>query len=196
MPPNSQAPLQTERESESHSIVSDSLQPHELCSPWNSPGQYTGVCSCSFLQGIFPTQGSNPDLPHWRHILYQLSHQGCPRILEWVTYPFSSRSSWPRIQTGVFCIAGRFFLSWATREAQASYIAWWFSPVCKCLFRRIDYYIDNSQERLRDGKQSKERERGSQSTWRELQGPGCLSNSTQESFSEPIVIWNSQNCVF
>ena len=116
MPPNSQAPLQTERESESHSVVSNSLQPHELYSPWNSPGQYTGVCSCSFLQGIFPTQGSNPDLPHWRHILYQLSHQGCPRILEWVTYPFSSRSSWPRIQTGVFCIAGRFFLSWATRE--------------------------------------------------------------------------------
>ena len=47
--------------------------------------------SHSLLQGIFPTQGSNPGLPHWRWILYQLSHKGSPRILEWVAYPFSSR---------------------------------------------------------------------------------------------------------
>ena len=45
------------------------------------------------LQGIFPTQGLNPGLSHYRQILYQLSHKGSPRILEWVTYPFSSRSS-------------------------------------------------------------------------------------------------------
>jgi len=32
------------------------------------------------LQGIFPTQGSNPGLVHCRRILYQLSHQGCPKI--------------------------------------------------------------------------------------------------------------------
>ena len=44
-------------------------------------------------QGIFPTQGSNPGLPHCRRILYQLSHQGSPRILEWVAYPFFSGSS-------------------------------------------------------------------------------------------------------
>ena len=43
-------------ESESHSVMSDSLQPHVLYSPWNSPGQNTGVGSCSLLQGIFPTQ--------------------------------------------------------------------------------------------------------------------------------------------
>ena len=43
---------------------------------WNSPGQNTGVGSLSFLQGIFPTQGSNPDLPHCRQILYHLSRQG------------------------------------------------------------------------------------------------------------------------
>ena len=60
------------------SIVSDSLQPHELYSPWNSPGQNTGVSSLSFLQGIFPTQGLNPGLPHCRQILYQLSHKGSP----------------------------------------------------------------------------------------------------------------------
>ena len=46
------------------------------CSPWDSPGQNTGVGSLSLLQGIFPTQGSNPGLPHCRQILYQLSHQG------------------------------------------------------------------------------------------------------------------------
>ena len=47
----------------------------------------------SFLQGIFPTQGLNPGLPHCGWILYQLSHKGSPRILEWVAYPFTSGSS-------------------------------------------------------------------------------------------------------
>ena len=68
-----------ERESESCSVVSDSLQPHGLYSPWNSPGQNTGVGSLSLLQGIFPTQWSKPGLPHCRQILYQLSHkEGIP----------------------------------------------------------------------------------------------------------------------
>ena len=48
---------------ESCSVVSDSLQPLGLYSPWNSPGENTGVGSLSFLQGIFPTQGLNPGLP-------------------------------------------------------------------------------------------------------------------------------------
>ena len=61
--------------------------------PWNSPGQNTGVGSHSLLHGIFPIQGSNPGLLHYRQILYQLSHQGSPRILEWVAYPFSKGSS-------------------------------------------------------------------------------------------------------
>ena len=60
----------------SRSVVSDSLPPRGLYSPWNSPGQSTGVSSLSLLQGIFPTQ-----VPH---------------------------------------IAGRFFTSWATREAIVS----------------------------------------------------------------------------
>ena len=101
---------------ESHSVVSDSLCPHGQYSAWNSPGQNTGVGSLSLLQGIFPTQGLNPGLLHCRHILYQLSHQGSPRILEWVAYPFSWGSSWPRNWTRVSCIAGRFFTSWATGE--------------------------------------------------------------------------------
>ena len=96
----------------------DSLRPHELYSPWNSPGQNTGVGSRCLLQGIFPTQGSNAGLPHCRQILYQLSHQGNPRIVEWVAYPFSSRSSRPRNRTGVSCIAGWFLTVWATREAR------------------------------------------------------------------------------
>ena len=48
------------------------------CSPWNSPGQNTGVGSLSLLQGIFPAQGSNPGLPHCRQIFYQLSHKESP----------------------------------------------------------------------------------------------------------------------
>ena len=55
-----------ESESESHSIMSDSLRPHGLYSPWNTPGENTGVDSLSLLQGIFPIQGSNPGLPHCR----------------------------------------------------------------------------------------------------------------------------------
>ena len=70
--------LRPKSESESHSVVSDSLQPHGLYSTWNSPGQNTGVGSLSLLQGIFPSQGSNPGLLHCRRILYQLSHKGSP----------------------------------------------------------------------------------------------------------------------
>ena len=67
-----------ESESESHSVESDSLRSQGLYSSWNSPGQNTGVGSLSLLQGIFPTQGSNPSLPHCRHILYHLSHRERP----------------------------------------------------------------------------------------------------------------------
>ena len=72
----------------------------------------------SLLQGIFPIQRLNPGLPHCRRILYQLSHKGSPRILEWVTYPFSSRSSWPRNRTQVSCIAEGFFTNWSRRTIQ------------------------------------------------------------------------------
>ena len=52
---------------ESCSVVFDSLRPHGLYSPWNSPGQNTGVGSHSLLQGIFPTQESNLGPLHWEH---------------------------------------------------------------------------------------------------------------------------------
>ena len=104
-------------ESESCSGMSDSLLPHVLHSPWNSPGQNTGVGSLFFLQGILPSQGSNPGIPHCRQILYQLSHKGSPRILEWIAYPFSSRSSQSMNQTRVSCFAGRFLTNCAIRES-------------------------------------------------------------------------------
>ena len=74
-----------------------------LCDPMNcnppgssvhgdSPGKNTGVGCHALLQGIFPTQGSNPGLPHFRWIPYSLSHWESPRILEWVAYPFSRGS--------------------------------------------------------------------------------------------------------
>ena len=63
---------------QSHLVVSDSLWPNGLYGPWSSLGQNTRGGSRSLLQGIFPTQGSNPGLPHSRQIFYQLSHQGSP----------------------------------------------------------------------------------------------------------------------
>ena len=71
----------SENESESHSVVADSLQPHRLYSPWNSPGQNIEMGSLSLLQGIFPTKGLNPGLLHCRWILYQVSHQGSPGVI-------------------------------------------------------------------------------------------------------------------
>ena len=70
--------LKVKSESESHSVMSNSLCPYGLYNPWNSPGQNTEV----------------------------------------VRFPFSRGSSQPRDWTQVSCIAGRFFTSWAPREAQ------------------------------------------------------------------------------
>ena len=67
----------------SRSVLSDSFDPMD-CSPpgssvhGDSPGKNTGGRCHALLQGIFPTQGSNPGLPLWRQILYRLSHQGSP----------------------------------------------------------------------------------------------------------------------
>ena len=106
--------------------MSQSLWSHGLYSPWNFPGQNTGVDIWSLLQGIFPTQGSHSGLPHCRWIRYQLSHKGSPRIVEWVPYPFSSKSSLPRNRTRMSCIVGRFFTNWAIREAQIILRKWYF----------------------------------------------------------------------
>ena len=105
----------------SHSLNLTLCDPMDCSSPGSSvpedsQGKNTGVGCHALLQGIFPTQGSNPSLLHCRQILYCLSHQGCPRMQEWVAYSFSRRSSWSRIRTGVSWIAGWFFTRWGTRE--------------------------------------------------------------------------------
>ena len=74
----------------SRSVVSSSLQ-HVACSHpgfsvhGDSPGKNTGLSFHALLQGIFPTQGSNPVLPRCRQILYHLSHEGTHQVYyEWV----------------------------------------------------------------------------------------------------------------
>ena len=76
----------------------------------------SGVGSHPLIQGIFPTQGSNPGHLHCRQILYQLSHHGSPRtgvgslsLLQWIFLTQELNQ--------VSCIAGRFFTHWAIREA-------------------------------------------------------------------------------
>ena len=120
-------------ESESQSVVSDSLQSHGLYSPWNSSGQNTGLSSLSLLQGISPNQGSNPGLPQCKQILYHLSDKRSPRVLGWVAHPCSSRSSWPRNQTRVSWIAGRFFTNWAIRTIQQN-------SIFHCIINSFDHF--------------------------------------------------------
>ena len=76
--PGAYIPVGDESKSESCSVVSNSLRFCGLYSPWNPPGQNTGVGSLSLLQRIFPTQESNRGPLHCRQILYQLSHEGSP----------------------------------------------------------------------------------------------------------------------
>ena len=65
----------------SHSVASDPLRPHRLqptrlLCPWGSSRQEYWSGLPALLQGIFPTQVSNPGLPHCRQILHYMSHQG------------------------------------------------------------------------------------------------------------------------
>ena len=85
--------------------------------------QNTGLGSLSLLQGIFPTQGLNPDLLHSRRILYQLNHKGRPEILELVAYPFFSGSSWPGIKLGSPALRVD-SSNWAIREAHYKDYIW------------------------------------------------------------------------
>ena len=68
-----------EAQTQNRKVTSDSLWPHGLYGPWNSPGQNTELGNLLLLQGIFPTQGSNPGHSRCRQILYQLSHKGNPK---------------------------------------------------------------------------------------------------------------------
>ena len=107
-----------------------------LCDPmdilsmeFSRPEYWSGYFS--LLQGMFPIQGLNPGLPHCGKILYQLSHQESPRILEWVDYSFSSGSSRSRNWTRVSCFAGEFFTN------QLNYQG---SPLTWCAVKPISWY--------------------------------------------------------
>ena len=101
----------------SHSVVSDSLRPHEL-------------------------QQARPPCPSPIHVHHQSCLTLCnlmdytihgilqARILEWVAYLFSSRSSWPRNQTRLSCIAGGFFTNWGG-----------FFPPCNCVTPDLETYL-------------------------------------------------------
>ena len=115
-------------ESESHSVMSNSLQPHGLYSPWNSPGQNTGVGSLSFLQWIFPTQESNWGFQHWRRILYQLSYQGSPfpylpgKHIPLLKHYCRLEETWPQLRmpsasssTPLFSHVDKFSWAWHTQ---------------------------------------------------------------------------------
>ena len=86
--------------------MSDSSWPYGLYSPWNFPGQNTGLGSLSLLQGIFPTQGSNPALLHCRRILYQLSHMGLTWSLHFVFALWGNLSWFSRLIIVVLIICG------------------------------------------------------------------------------------------
>ena len=75
--------------------MSDSLRSHELYSSWNSPGQNTGVGNLSLLQGIFPTQGSNPALQA-DYLPAELS--GKPKLRKGCSYVFTSMQPGIHIQ--------------------------------------------------------------------------------------------------
>ena len=106
-------------------LVAQSCQ--TLCDPINCspPGPIHGILLAGILEWVArpSSRGSSQPknwtrLPHCRWILYCLNHQGSPRILEWVAYPFFKGASRPRNRTRVSCIAGRFFIGWATRGAR------------------------------------------------------------------------------
>ena len=126
---------ESEGESESCSVVSDSLQPQGLYSPWNSPGQNPGVGSLSLSRGS-PNPGIEPRSPVLHSYSLPAEPQGKSKNAGWVAYPFSRGSSQTRNQTGVSCIAGGFFTSWATREAPSC-----FYPLLKTVCLAPQYWI-------------------------------------------------------
>ena len=92
----------------------------------DSLGKNTGVGCHALLQWIFPTQGVEPSCPALEADSFCLSHQGSPRILEWVAYTSSRVSFQPRNRTRISCIAGGFFTIRVTRKAQED---WSGSPI-------------------------------------------------------------------
>ena len=110
-------------------------------SPWTSLGRNTGVGSRSLLQGIFPTQGSNPCLLHCRWILYQLSHKRSPGSAEApVKWNFSNPAKNPtkrykRHEAGTEISV--FKVSWRMQEPQIGKLlegAFTLLSICRILY--------------------------------------------------------------
>ena len=143
------------------SVVSDSE------TPWTIAHQaplFMGILQArtlrvgchALLLGIFPTQGSNPVLPHCRRILYHERYQGSPRILEWVHYSFSRVSSRPRNWTGglMHC---RWILYQLSYQGSPTYLSLWNYPAHKklaipyirasCLLRRPTLSVECASSR-------------------------------------------------
>ena len=99
-----------------HSVVSDSLKPHELqptrlLCPWRfSKQEYQSGLPCP-PPGDLPNLGIEPRSPAVQLDSLPSEPQGSPEILQWVAYPFSRGSFQPKNRIGVSCIAGRFFTS-------------------------------------------------------------------------------------
>ena len=91
--------------------------PMEPYSPWNSPGQNTGVGSLSLLHGIFPTQGSNPRFPALQADSLPAEPQGKPKNTGMGSLSLLQQIFPTRNWTRVSCIASGFFTNWAMREA-------------------------------------------------------------------------------
>ena len=112
-------------ESESYSVVSNSLLPHgllpaRLLCPWNFPGKNTGVGHHFLLQGIFPTHGSNTGLLHCRQILYRLSCQRSPKIPQ-------NRNLYPCLS---LCSFVTLMIATTSRAAQIQSPFFWKSLSC------------------------------------------------------------------
>ena len=115
----------------SHSVLSDSLQPHglqptRLLHPWDSPGRNTGVGCHFLLQEIFPTQGSNLGLPYCRQTLYHLSHQ---EVLVDIT--ITETESWKRLLNVegryISCICHVNVLVRGQQNPVLNQLIWWWN---------------------------------------------------------------------
>ena len=99
-------------------------------SPWNSPGQNTGVGSLSFLQGIFPTQVSNPDFPYCRRILYQLETPGKPNCIYFSCASMLEKTAWNkssyRKSANINDSWRILSQQWLTSNSQMSHLPWSF----------------------------------------------------------------------
>ena len=112
-------------ECESHSVMSDSLRPHRLYGPWNSPGQNTGVGGLSLLQGNLPNPGIEPRSSTLRADSLPAEPQVKPKNTGVVAYPFSRGSSLPTQE-----------LNWGLLHCrQILYqLSYWIPIICQVLW--------------------------------------------------------------